>query len=124
MVAAFGMAGCGSKAQKTGSKPALAPVVNTPAKNVDRTGWPVIVAFGDSLTAGYGLPADQAFPVRLQAKLKEDHIVAVLLLLDHNIFSARISNRRADCRTENENGHQQGSDVFPHHATNCLSWIY
>lgn len=29
-----------------------------------------LVAFGDSLTAGYGLPASQAFPARLQAALK------------------------------------------------------
>ncbi|CAA0105627.1 Uncharacterised protein [Starkeya nomas] len=29
-----------------------------------------LVAFGDSLTAGYGLPAGQAFPTRLQAALK------------------------------------------------------
>ncbi len=29
-----------------------------------------IVALGDSLTAGYGLPADAAFPLRLQAALK------------------------------------------------------
>jgi acyl-CoA thioesterase-1 len=29
-----------------------------------------IVAFGDSLMAGYGLPADAAFPVRLEAALK------------------------------------------------------
>ncbi|MFD1487973.1 arylesterase [Ancylobacter vacuolatus] len=29
-----------------------------------------LVAFGDSLTAGYGLPASQAFPVRLQAALR------------------------------------------------------
>jgi acyl-CoA thioesterase-1 len=33
---------------------------------------PKILAFGDSLTAGYGLAADQAFPVRLQARLKAD----------------------------------------------------
>jgi acyl-CoA thioesterase I len=31
---------------------------------------PVIVAFGDSLTAGLGLPQDQAFPAKLQAALK------------------------------------------------------
>ncbi len=31
-----------------------------------------IVAFGDSLTAGYGLPRDQAFPARLAARLKHD----------------------------------------------------
>jgi acyl-CoA thioesterase-1 len=29
-----------------------------------------IVAFGDSLTAGYGLPAQDAFPTKLQAALK------------------------------------------------------
>jgi acyl-CoA thioesterase-1 len=31
----------------------------------------ILVALGDSLTAGYGLPADQAFPVQLQKALKE-----------------------------------------------------
>lgn len=31
-----------------------------------------IVAFGDSLTAGYGLPQDQAFPSLLAARLKHD----------------------------------------------------
>lgn len=37
-----------------------------------------IVAFGDSLTAGYRLAPTQAFPVRLEAKLKErGHDVAV-----------------------------------------------
>lgn len=30
-----------------------------------------IVAFGDSLAAGYGLPAEDAFPVRLEAYLRE-----------------------------------------------------
>src|SRR3990170_3821402 len=31
---------------------------------------PVIVAFGDSLPAGLGLPQDQAFPAQLEAALK------------------------------------------------------
>ena len=31
---------------------------------------PMIVAFGDSLTAGLGLPQDQAFPAQLEAALK------------------------------------------------------
>lgn len=31
-----------------------------------------IVAFGDSLTAGYGLPISEAFPARLAARLKKD----------------------------------------------------
>jgi len=33
-------------------------------------GAPVIVALGDSLTAGLGLPQDQAFPAQLEAALK------------------------------------------------------
>lgn len=32
----------------------------------------VLVAFGDSLTAGYGLPPDAAFPAQLQAALKAE----------------------------------------------------
>jgi acyl-CoA thioesterase I len=36
-----------------------------------QTGAPLkIVAFGDSLTAGYGLPAQEAFPARLERALK------------------------------------------------------
>jgi acyl-CoA thioesterase-1 len=35
---------------------------------------PEIVAFGDSLTAGLGLPASETFPARLQARLKDEGI--------------------------------------------------
>ncbi len=34
-----------------------------------------IVAFGDSLTAGYGLPQEDAFPVQLQAALEKEGLV-------------------------------------------------
>ena len=37
---------------------------------------PKILAFGDSLTAGFGLAAQQAFPVRLEARLREQGIAA------------------------------------------------
>jgi acyl-CoA thioesterase I len=37
---------------------------------------PVIVALGDSLTAGLGLPLDQAFPAQLEAALKANGIAA------------------------------------------------
>ena len=35
-----------------------------------------VLAFGDSLTAGLGLPASEAFPARLQARLKDDGLDA------------------------------------------------
>src|SRR5204863_8652760 len=31
-----------------------------------------ILAFGDSIASGFGLPQDQAFPARLEAKLRAD----------------------------------------------------
>ncbi|MGE5674370.1 MAG: arylesterase [Mycobacterium leprae] len=57
------LAGCGLKA-----KPAATPAPAVP-KVTDRTGWPVVVAFGDSLTAGYGVPSDRNYPSQLQAEL-------------------------------------------------------
>jgi acyl-CoA thioesterase I len=35
---------------------------------------PVILAFGDSLTAGFGLPAEAAFPPRLEATLRAEGV--------------------------------------------------
>jgi acyl-CoA thioesterase I len=35
---------------------------------------PEVLAFGDSLTAGYGLPAREAFPARLEAQLKDEGV--------------------------------------------------
>lgn len=35
---------------------------------------PEILAFGDSLTAGLGLPGSEAFPARLQARLKSEGV--------------------------------------------------
>src|SRR3954452_17427402 len=35
-----------------------------------------ILAFGDSLTAGFGLPSDKSFPAQLEARLRADGIDA------------------------------------------------
>jgi len=40
---------------------------------------PRLVVLGDSLTAGYGLPQEQAFPVRLAAWLKENGVEAQVI---------------------------------------------
>jgi acyl-CoA thioesterase-1 len=40
----------------------------------DRT--PAILAFGDSITAGFGLPPEEAFPARLEARLRGQGIAA------------------------------------------------
>jgi acyl-CoA thioesterase-1 len=49
---------------------ALALVLAVAPSAVAQDGLPRLLVLGDSLTAGYGLPADQAFPNRLQAWLK------------------------------------------------------
>jgi acyl-CoA thioesterase-1 len=45
-----------------------------PAVAADRT--PAILAFGDSITAGFGLPPEEAFPARLEARLRAQGIAA------------------------------------------------
>ncbi len=67
-VLTLGMAGCSGQSQKQ-AKPAVAPVQPPASAPVDRTGWPVIVAFGDSLTFGPGVDPDKNYPKQLQAEL-------------------------------------------------------
>jgi acyl-CoA thioesterase-1 len=50
----------------------LLAAVFGPAVAADRT--PEILAFGDSITAGFGLPQEQAFPARLEARLRDQGI--------------------------------------------------
>ena len=62
-----------------------------PALSADR---PVrIVAFGDSLTAGLGLPAQEAFPAKLQAALKAKGLAA-------NVVNAGVSGDTASAGRE------------------------
>lgn len=53
------------KAAQSGAAPAAASVSET-------VGGPLIVFMGDSLTAGYGLAEEEAFPAVLERKLGED----------------------------------------------------
>jgi acyl-CoA thioesterase-1 len=46
------------------------PVVDEPPEKIDFTG--TIIAVGDSLTAGYGLAEEEAYPARLRERLRED----------------------------------------------------
>ena len=56
---------------------ALAPLAPATAQDAAR---PVkLVVLGDSLSAGYGLPASAAFPVRLQAALKDKGIATDMI---------------------------------------------
>jgi acyl-CoA thioesterase-1 len=71
ILAALLLAACGGgsrepspAASKTAPAPASSP---TPTENV-----PKIVAFGDSLTAGYGLEPQQSYPALLQKMIDED----------------------------------------------------
>jgi acyl-CoA thioesterase-1 len=56
---------------------ALAPIAPAAAQDAAK---PVkLVVLGDSLSAGYGLPAPAAFPVRLQAALKDKGIAVEMV---------------------------------------------
>jgi acyl-CoA thioesterase-1 len=44
-----------------------------PAEAVENRSPKLIIAFGDSLTAGYGVAPDEAYPALLGEKLKEEH---------------------------------------------------
>ena len=62
---------CGGPARDSSTpkdaRPAATPAARAPAENV-----PKIVAFGDSLTAGYGLAPRESYPALLQKMLDED----------------------------------------------------
>ncbi len=63
-------AGCGDvgeNAPRAATRPSrISSPTSSPAASDDR---PVVLFLGTSLTAGYGLPAEQAFPALLQARL-------------------------------------------------------
>lgn len=63
------LAGCAASTERAGSQPAANRPLAVPAIRTDR---PKIVAFGDSLTAGFGLTENESYPYLLQQKLNAD----------------------------------------------------
>ena len=62
----------------------LCAIAGAQAQNAPKILAPKILALGDSLTAGYNLPADAAFPKQLEAALRKDGIQA-------NVINAGVS---------------------------------
>lgn len=66
----FAVTGCNRPPQPPPAPSAAAPAAQTPANaGAANDHWPVIVAFGDSLTAGYGTNAGESYPDDLQHDL-------------------------------------------------------
>jgi acyl-CoA thioesterase-1 len=70
-VLAAALVSCGSPPPQASPETQKTPVVQAPDKPDHRK---ILVVFGDSLAAGYGLDAGQSFPDDLQKKLDADHI--------------------------------------------------
>jgi acyl-CoA thioesterase I len=71
MVAIGLLAGCGESPADAPPAAVAAPAEPAATVEPDRSGAPVIVAFGDSLTAGYGVAPRQSYPALLQRILDE-----------------------------------------------------
>lgn len=65
----FCFASCSRSADKLGNGAAMNKPLATPPITANR---PKIIAFGDSLTAGFGLAEKESYPYLLQEKLKAD----------------------------------------------------
>ncbi|HEY8563651.1 MAG TPA: arylesterase [Pyrinomonadaceae bacterium] len=78
---AFGLASCDAPAAKRQSNSDPKKPLATPQVKSDK---PKIVAFGDSLTAGFGLLEKESYPYLLQEKLKADGF-------DYEVVNAGVS---------------------------------
>ena len=68
ILGSLGLTGCSGGLSTGSASPAPAPAAPTaPTKSLSK-----IVAFGDSLTAGYGLATQENYPALLQEKLRAD----------------------------------------------------
>ena len=97
---AVGLTGCSNKADKTANGSPNNKPLATPQVTANR---PKIIAFGDSLTAGFGLAEKESYPYLLQEKLKADGY-------DYEVINAGVSGdtslgglERADWVLEQDN---------------------
>jgi acyl-CoA thioesterase-1 len=83
-VSAMVLAACGSRSEQ--QQPPRAPVAQqqAPPSSAQTTTRPRIVALGDSLTAGLGLPATEAYPSLLQQRLDKEG-------LEYEVVNAGVS---------------------------------
>jgi acyl-CoA thioesterase-1 len=75
LAAACSPGGCGFGVERNGGSPDAGSSSAPAAQPSDRSGPPArprIVALGDSLTVGLGLPETQSYPSLLQTKIDED----------------------------------------------------
>jgi len=71
--AIFGLSACkGETSKQATSAPSETPSAATPAPQTSSKSVAKIIAFGDSLTAGYGLKPEDSYPSLLQKKLDAD----------------------------------------------------
>ncbi len=74
----MGLAGCGGGHEDVAAEPRRSPAVGADATEFPQSG-PLLVTLGDSLTAGLGLDADDAYPSRLERMLRaEGYAVTVV----------------------------------------------
>lgn len=99
LVVAIGSACSAARYERPANSTAAKPLI-TPQTVSQR---PKIIAFGDSLTAGFGLAEKESYPYLLQQKLKADGY-------DHEVINAGVSGdtslgglERADWVLEQEN---------------------
>ncbi|HVF44282.1 MAG TPA: arylesterase [Pyrinomonadaceae bacterium] len=72
LLAAALFAACGGASRENASRATATPGAQTPAPATPAETLPKIVAFGDSLTAGYGLSPRESYPALLQKMLDAD----------------------------------------------------
>ena len=98
------LAACGSEADvaesPTGVQPTESAAAQTPVAGPERR----ILAFGDSLFAGYGLEQGQGYPERLEAALRKAgvnaHIAnAGICLYAHNLGRVRINREKLSLKS-------------------------